>query len=322
MCIRDRFWFLSIALIGSYLVFERSGVKFLPSLLGWLTPMIPYFWFMESRTGDWLYSLKWNIFGNLAGQWISDVTVPMEAQLIPRAVATTALVASLIGALFLVRRKPRGYPVHVLFVSFIALQGTIYGFSAYVVPYVFRSQLGRLFLDRLSAPDYYYLALLIGMGIRRLHGRSALSIEVALPRARLVPVIILLLVLANTATYPYVVGQYFSYHAPFVSQTDLADEIMFRYRGGTIVSSLVIVNYRLINRGIPYTNIVGSLYAPSNDRMEGYRWLLNHNATWIIADKNMTPIVESGLQDSVILPTPNAIVFSVNQTSLRSLLQA
>jgi len=314
------FWFVAIASIGSHLIFGRSRVRFVRSLLGWFTPMVPYFWFMQTRTGDWLYALRWNFFGNVAGGWISDIKLPLEAQIIPRALAVVPLVAALTALLLLLKKKPKSYPLHVLFLTFIVIQGAIYGLSAYVVPYIAMGQLGRLILDRLFAPDYYYLALLVGIGVVRLLKNSAfMSPQTGRPRLKLVTVVVLVLILANFATYPYVMGQYFlpTYHVPIVSQTMLAQEILSGYTGGTIVTGLPIVTYHLINAGIPYRNVLGSLYAPSGDRIEGYRWLIKENVTCIISDKNIGPIVQDGLKDAVILPTTSPGVFSVNQTALR-----
>ena len=318
------FWFISIAVVSSYLIFERSGTKFVPAILGWATPMIPYFWFMQTRTGDWLYALRWNIFGSVQGAWISNVSVPFEDQLGYRAIALGFLFASAVSAIFILRRRPRAYPLHVVFLSYVGLQAIIFGLTAYVVPYIFMGQLGRVLLDRLFAVAYYYAALLIGLAATRLLDKIATSpLKLRLPSARIALGVALvgLLVTLNLSTYPYVMGQYFAptYRIPYVSQTEIANEIVSRYSGGTVVSSLVIVNYRLINRDISYTNIIGSLYIPRENQTASFTWLRNHNVTWIILDENTKPILETTSYGPPFQRTQNVFLYRVNQTALSSM---
>jgi hypothetical protein len=317
------FWFIAIAIVFSYLVFERSGTKFLPSILGWATLMIPYFWFMQTRTGDWLYALRWNILGNVEGRWISDITLPLEEQLAYRAIAIAALAGSTIAAIFLLRRKPRSYPLHAFFLSYVGLQSIIFGLTAYIVPYIVMGQLGRVLLDRLFAMIYYYGFLLAGFAIIRIHRRMTnwlLKQRLPISRIALGLILTAILVLVNVSSYNYVIGQYFAptYRIPYDSQTEIADQIVSQYSGGTIVSSLVIVNYRLINRGISYNNVIGSLYIPTSNFTESTIWLRNHNVTWMILDDNTKPILDNAGFGPPFHRTQNPFIFYVNQTELSS----
>jgi len=319
------FWFVSAAVIVSYLVFERSGVKFLPSLLGWLTPMTPYFWFMQSRTGDWLYALRWNILGSIEGRWISNITVPFETQLPFRAVALGVLVISVAALIYLLRKRPMSYPLHIFFISYLGLQAIIFGLTAYIVPYIFMDQLGRVLLDRLFAILYYYAALLGGVAAVKLGSRllsSSLRFDVPNIRHAVQVAIALLLILLNILTFPYVLTQYFSptYRDPYDSQTEIANDIIAQYAGGTIVTSLPIVTYRLINSGIGHTNILGSLYAPYGNLTETYRWLRYHNVTWMVIDENLKPLLEESGYGSPFHSTQNPFIYYLNQTELTALL--
>jgi hypothetical protein len=315
------FWFISLAVIASYLIFERSGTKFLPSILGWATPMVPYFWFMQTRTGDWLYALRWNILGSVQGKWIGDINLPFEAQIVYRSIAIVFLLASVAGAIFLLIRKPRTYPLHVLFLSYVALQAVIFGLTAYVVPYIFMNQLGRVLLDRLFAMAYYYIFLLSGAAAARIYTKLVTSLSMPqLPTARIAlrPLLIVVLVIVSISTYPFVAAQYFAptYRIPYDSQTKIAELIVSHYAGGTVVSSLPIVTYRLINMGISYTNVVGSLYMPSANPAESLMWLRNHNVTWIILDDTTKVILEAKAFGPPFHPTQNPFLFYVNQTEL------
>jgi len=318
------FWFVSIAVIFSYLLRDRSEVRFVPSLLGWATPMAPYFWFIQTRTGDWLYALRWNIFGSVAGHWISDITLPLQYQIAYRAVAIGFLVTSLVAVIYVLRRRPRTYALHILFLSYIGLQSIIYGFTAYIVPYIFMGQVGRLLLDRLFAPFYYYAAFLAAAALIRVEAKFVASpYRPRLPRVRVgLKAVALFLIFLNVATYPYVVSQYYAhtYRGSYEFQTQLADQIVSQYEGGTIVTGLPIVTYWLINEGISYANVVGSLYAPSGDLTESLTWLASHNVTWIVADENMRPILEMASYGPPFHQSQNPILYLVNQTEMRIVL--
>jgi len=317
------FWFLSFAMIASHWIYGRSGTRLVPSLVGWLTPMVPYFWFMQTRTGDWLYAFRWNYLSSIAGTWIKDVTVPFEAQIVPRGVAVTFLVLSGALALRFLKRRPHSYPLHVLFLAYIGMKGMIFGLSAYVVPYIAMHQLGRFLLDRLLAINYYYVSILLAIaierfprqasshleGIRRLHlGRKQALLSVA--------------ALVYLASFSYVRYEYFNptYYVPYVSQVELAEYILGQYRGGTILSSLVIVNYWVVNHGVNYQSVVGSIYMPTSNLAESYAWLIKHNVTWLIADQNVKhslPILADGLTHPPFYVMRGPIVYYVDQAELR-----
>ena len=327
------FWFISLALCGCYLVFERSGTKFAPSVLGWLAPMVPYFWFMQARTGDWLYSFRWNYLCSVRGEWIKDVWVPFHAQIVPRGVAVASLALSVALLLYLIKLKPRQYPVHAFFLAKIAMQGVIFGLTAYIVPYIAMYQIGRLFIDRLFALNYYYVSILAILGLEALSPRlGALSVRIrfklSLPRVK--KLLFLLVLVAYLLSFSYVSQLYSNYRDPYEHQTDLADYIVSNYEGGSVISSLVIVNYRLINRGVPYNMVFGSLYSPLyygiRDITKSYEWLRELNATWIIVDQNILDNFQVGGINYLDRPPFHVIIESqlyyVNQTELDSILKA
>jgi len=322
------FWFLALAACGFYIAFEKSGVKFIPSILGWLIPMAPYFWFMQTRTGDWLYALKWNYLGSVKGEWISNVQVPFEIEIVPRAVAIGFLAVSFASILYLLKKKTETYPIHSFFLTFIAMQGVIFGATAYVVPYIAFYQIGRLFLDRLFALNYYYIWILVAIGVEIVVTRKVSLI----PRfktnpKRLKSLMFFFIIAVDLSVFPYVSQQYFAheYKAPFEGQVELGDKILTNYRGGTVVSSLVIVNYRLISGGITAENVLGSIYCPRNDLMEAYKWLRRHNVTLIITDENMMesfPILRKNEDAPPFHLAFAPGVFYVNQTELETALES
>lgn len=319
------FWFLTLAVCGFYIAFQKSSVKFIPSILGWLIPMMPYFWFMQTRTGDWLYALRWNYLGSVKGEWISNVKVPFEAEIVPRVVAISFLAVSVVSILYLLKKKTAVYPIHAFFLTFVAMQGAIFGATAYVVPYIAFYQIGRLFLDRLFALNYYYIAILAPLAIEIISKRQTVSRHpFRIDTKRWAGLLFAVIVALDLFLFPYVTQQYFSetYYGPYRGQIELADAIAANYQGGTVISSLVIVNYRLINRGILAEKVLGSIYCPKGDVREAYTWLMKHNATWIIVDENMVerfPILASGQNSPPFHVSATPILYRVNQTELEHL---
>ncbi len=334
------FWFLALGVMGCYIAFEKSGTKFVPAVLGWLVPMAPYFYFLYTRTEthDPLYALRYNYLASIAGEWL-DVSLPLEAQIWPRAVAVGFLILSLAVLLYLLKRRPREYIIHAFFWGFITMQGVIFGLTAYIVPYLAMGQVPRLLIDRLFALNYYYISLWTALFLRRL----PLRLKVLSPRLSFRSIslqrdyiFLLLTILIYLLSLPFVTQQYFNtvYSSPYEKQVRTADWIALNYEGGSVISSLVIMNYRLINRGIPYAKVFGSLYSPryygSKNITDSYIWLKNLNATWIITDKNILenfPFLESYPahyppfhMENGIRPPEYEYVYYVNKNELTSLL--
>jgi len=213
------------------------------------------------------------------------------------------------------------------------MKGLIFGMTPYGLPYIAMNQMGRVLIDRLFALNYYYAFLLAAVGINLLSKKlqptsRGISLMRKIPSAKCVVFILVLII--SISVFPYVTQEYFSatYSLPYGGQHLLADIIMSHYQGGTVVSSLVIVNYQLINRGIPHANVLGSLYIPSDDIMEAYRWLGKHNVSWFIGDDNMLRSfsflsVTGSIEEHPIFrqSRESIVVYSVNQSELQRLIQ-
>ena len=321
------FWFISLSLCCCYLVYEKSATKFTPSIIGWLVPMVPYFWFLQTRTGVWLYAFRWNYIGSVQGEWIKDVQVSFQAQIAPRGVAITFLAVSVAALFYLMKAKSRQYPPHAFFLIKIAMQGMIFGLTAYVVPYIAMYQFGRLFIDRLFALNYYYISFLVTLVLETLPAKlHIVSLKPNSPR--MTQLLFSLVAVAYLLSFPYVNQQYFDriYHDPYVNQMSLADWIVSGHQGGTVISSLVIANYRLINRGISHDEVFGSLYSPRywgiDDLNASYAWLRELNATWVIFDRNIKETFGEALDRPPFHATSeNDNLYYVNQTELASILE-
>jgi len=324
------FWFLALGICGCYLIFERSATSFTPSIVGWLAPMIPYFYFMQTRTGDWLYALRYNYFASITGRWL-DVSIPFGAQILPRFIAVGFLVLSIAVLFYLIKNKPRGYILHAFFWGFIAMQGAIFGLTAYVIPYLVMGQVPRLLIDRLFAINYYYVSLMVALALTRFSVKiSSFSVKFDAKY-----VLFLFVVIVYLLGFVSVTREYFNdvYYGPYDKQIRTADWIALHHEGGSVVSSLVILNYRLIRNGFPYDKVFGSLYSPryygSNDTKDFYIWLRNLNVTLVVLDQNVLknfPFLRDHPDHFPpfhisIKPPQYEYVYYVNQTELTSVLE-
>ena len=86
---------------------------------------------------------------------------------------------------------------------------------------------------------------------------------------------------------------------------EFTDIVIVEYSGGTILSDVPMMTYRLINLGgISHTNILGSLYANYESLDTALVWLQKENATYLItadpkAYRMLTFFDEHGLKEKI-----------------------
>jgi len=101
-----------------------------------------------------------------------------------------------------------------------------------------------------------------------------------------------------------------------------------KYSGGTILSDMPMMTYRLISKGgISHTNILGSLYADYQNLTTALQWLRLENATYLIytdqkAYKMLSFFREHDLDDLfILLPTVDGVeVYYIDQSVISSYL--
>jgi len=259
------------------------------------------------------------------------VSLPLKAQILPRSIAVGFLALSAAILFYLMKNRPRGYILHAFFWGFIAMQGAIFGLTAYVTFYVVKGQVPRLLIDRLFAINYYYVSLMAALTLKRFSAR----LPVWRRRLSHRSILFLFMVVVYLSSLMLVVQQYFSdvYYFPYAKQTRTGDWIASHRDGGSVISSLVILNYRLIGKGVPYERLFGSLYSPryygSENITESYLWLKNFNVTWVVLDQNIVenfPFLEDYPDHfppfhMKIKPPEYEYVYYVNQTELASILE-
>jgi hypothetical protein len=244
-------------MIFAYLLFERQSSKLVFSLVGWLALMVPYFVHVRGTTGNPFYAFYWNFIGNIAGAW-----TPWYVDPAVRASFTILLFASLVGLVFLLWRnlrkfQTRPYVLYAVLLGFLAYHGLVYTLGG----------LAPLF------ERFFMVDVAVG------------SIIIATLLSRAKP-----LTLAGIGLVALVAGSIVT-AAPYYVQlqqsiSDLyavADQIGSQYQGGTILSDMPMITYRLINQwDVPYANIVGTLYIPYDDDRAVLEWIYSTRSAWLV----------------------------------------
>jgi 4-amino-4-deoxy-L-arabinose transferase-like glycosyltransferase len=251
---RAEFWVISIGMIAAYLVFERSTTKAIPSAVGWLLIMGPYFIHVRSATGNPFYSFYWNFLGNIAGVWTPWYVAPQV-----RAIFTILLAASMIGLLLLLkyRKRIQTYIIPAVFLAFVAYHGLVYTATG----------LAPLF------ERFFLLDVVVG---------SILLAYVA-TKTKGLKVIAIVLIALEVASFAVAIPYYSSLQSDINGLYGVADQIGARYQGGTVLSDMPMITYRLVNHWrLSERNILGTIYMPKEDTITGLKWLITNNVTWLV----------------------------------------
>jgi len=371
MC-RIEYYFLSVAIFACYLIFERSGIKFVPGFLGWLTSSLPHFLWIQMGTGDWLYQLRWNVV-SAGGGWDPRYNLPQYQQMLilPRSIAAILLVISSMSLLILLWKRPRGYALPVLFLAYSTFQFATFSLTSYLAIIIF-TPVERFIMDRMFSLDYIFISWLIAMAIggfpfmlkenryevkseklkkrflsgeisqeeydrklERLKLKTEKNEEASgISKSRMIvgrlklrkPVkisVFIMLLVASLAGFLPVVAKYNEGLSGYYSSEKIASDLWENYKGGTIISGNVFLNYQMINKGISYDKIVGSLYSPryygTHDLKASLKWLTDLNATWIFVDGRIYeefPVLKDEQTHPPFYVVIPGLLYQVNQTDL------
>lgn len=269
MC-RIEYWFLALGLIACYLLFEKSVMRFIPALVGWLTPMLPYLWHLRTQTGNPFYPVYWNFFGTVLGQWEPQYTLTLDT-ILYRALWLILAGASLVIILLSTKTRPNGYIVYALFLGYLIFQGATAALSLRGILVNV-----RYILDRFMMLDYIFLSILLSLLFVR-------TDRIKIPRLRISvklahgTMLLSLCILAYASFIPLYTGQgeiqYFH---------DVSDWLTQHYERGAILCNIPMMNYWLIQDGIDARNIVGTLYISHENSTAALEWLKNHSVRWFV----------------------------------------
>lgn len=285
MC-RVEFYFVTLGLCLCHLVFERSGIKFVPTISGWLTPMGPYLSFLQIGTGDWLYQVRWNYLCSM-GAW--GVSPTWFSESLPwRAMWGIILLATILSLVLVYRKKISNYFIWALFLGYTMFQGVIYTVS--VTRYVRLHDMLSIILGLQNirfVPNYLFAIILAPLLVNKLkstHLSNPLE-RVKIKRGQVVSAVILAFLFTAWLSADASVCNAMSrdLKSAWWGVIDRSG-LLSHYGGGTIIidPGCPQITYYLIQRGISHEHILGSLYCPEGDRNQSLAWFRNENATWYI----------------------------------------
>jgi tetratricopeptide (TPR) repeat protein len=302
---RIEFWPLSFGMIGTIYLFERGrlGSRWFSVLVGWMIVVVPYMFHLQLVTGNAIYPFYWNFLGNIVGAWNPWYVSPAI-----RAVFGVILAASIIGYLALLKYRKRVGEWYILLI-------TAFGFAGYHGIVYTVSGTAPLF-ERFFVLDAALVSCLVGL------------FYIRLPKRKLTNILIPIILLASFSTsVPYYVGE----QDAIRDRNEFTDVLIEEYSGGTILSDVPIMTYRLIHKGgISHTNILGSIYANYQSLDTVLEWLQKENATYLITDtaesksyRMLTFFNEPDLKDEIFILSyswKGINLYYIDQTAIDSYL--
>lgn len=275
MC-RAEFWLIAMGMLSLYLVFERSGTRFVPAFSGWLLAMLPYLWHLWGQTGNPVYPIYWNFFGSAVGHWLAGISLTPHQALVKYAFMIVFFVSA--GSLLLlVRKKPKAYPVYSLFLGYSLFISLMLGFTAYTACYV-----DRFLVDRIFSLDYMLIALLVSVAIfQYLKLKTPKFSELHLDKAALVFFLSALLLL-----WMPVMHYHTAYGEALEDSDALATFVAAKYEGGKVLvpGSEPTFTYFLVQHGIGAPYILSEKYHPE-DSAGCMQWLQTENVSVAVIPK-------------------------------------
>lgn len=302
---RIEFWPLSLGLIFSIYLFERDryNSQWFSVLIGWMIPLVPYMIHLQFATGNAIYPFYWNFLGNIAGVWNPWYVDPLI-----RGVFSVILVASVVSYLVLFKYRKRIGEYYIILITafgFMGYHGLVYAVSG----------TAPLF-ERFFVLDAALVSCLVGI------------ISIRMPSKRIASIVIGMILLVS---YALSVQYYVKEQYPIRDRNEFTDILIEEYSGGTILSDMPMITYRLIQKGgISYINILGTIYANYQSPDTALEWLRKENATYLITDtahshsyKMVTFLNEHDLKDDIFTLNSSwkgISIYNIDQEAIESYL--
>jgi len=231
----------------------------IPFVAGWLTLMLPYFYVWTTHTGDYIYSYRFFITTFFAFRYPSLVAFSVG-----RLIGAALVAVSVLAFLLRIHKKRT---LDLMFSIFL-----LYSFAT-----------GGVLLVSPVAPqnERYYLLFIAISSI--FVSQAMMQLKKLIHNRRLVAgmniaAIATVSILVLAQIYP----TYYSYSNAMVETFKIADWIGERYSGGTIVSEMPMITYRLIDQWhIKPENMQGAHYIPT-DPEDMEQWLKRYDVRWIV----------------------------------------
>ncbi len=253
--VRAEYWLMGAGLLAAVLLMDSKGARRGPLAVGWILPSLVYMKYLLAHTGNPIYPIYWNFLGNAAGAWMENVE-PTDVQVVATWAFRGLAILSASGLYLIYRRKPRHYLPLILGLGNILFLSVLLGFSEYVLGF-----LPRFMVDRIFVLPYMFLGLLLAAVLfewlpRRGHPR----IWIMAGWAMFVGIIGISQLAWKPIWYYYEPGT-----VVWTREREVASLIALEYEGGVIsmMEDRPWLTYFLVQyHGIPAESIDGQMYDP------------------------------------------------------------
>lgn len=253
--VRAEYWVFGAGLLVVAIISGLYHGKSLSLAIGWVIPSLLYMKYMLDYTGNPIYPIYWNYLAGTAGRWIEDIPINAEQARV-QLVARIILVAALAFAGWLLWRRPRPLLFLLLGLGNIIMLGIVLGLGEYIRGYV-----SKVLVDRLVAIPYGYVGMLIAIGFLYILPKH-LPEKLAVAGGWLGVAIIFA---ASQLAWDPILGFYEPLRELWYQELELADQVAFHYREGTIAipEDRQALTYALVRyHDIEGEDLEGQMYDP------------------------------------------------------------
>jgi len=277
---RAEYWLFSIGIILTITLFDTNTQKKL--ILGGIFSSITllYMKYLLDKTGNALYPIYWNFFGNAFGKWQADIPLTPEQETIRVVFILLLLLCTAIAVLLLIKR-PRGYLFSLLGVGNFMFLSFFVGLTAYL-----KSYLPRFWVDRIFLLPYLWVGFVIAIVLFFLLPKFWGSVGKVMGWLFLVVVLVLL----QCAWLP--IQYYTADSARSLQQREqTAARIMSYYHDGSLLfpGNDPVLTYELYKHGLQGRNMRGEMFDPyyygNNKTTAIINWLTKENIRLILFEK-------------------------------------
>lgn len=287
---RSEYWLFSLGLIIVLLLREKDSGKKLSLLAFYLIPLFGYMKYLLDKTGNMIYPIYWNFFGNAVGRWQADIPlIPEQAQI--RMVFLLILILSILAGGFVFFRKPKGYVFSLLGIGNLIFLSFFVGFTAYL-----KSYLPRFWVDRIFWVSYMWIGFLFAVMILHMLPKYFKKIGLYMGIFTM-----LAIMLFSQLLWIPILNNLKESDSTLQSTAKIGREIAVYYKGGSVLidGGDPVLTYEFYKSGILGRNIRGQrydpfFYFPTSDpyaewgkyRKKVFDWIKKEDVRLIVFDDN------------------------------------
>jgi hypothetical protein len=329
---RAEYWVFSLGIFAAMILISKKvgSNKKVMLAIGLFVPLLFYMKYLLNYTGNPIYPFYTNYVTNIYGTWQLK-TVFTASDILARYIFQAIFAVSVISAVFVLWKKPKGSFVHLLGIGNWMFLGASLGIGAYIASYA-----SYVWYVRFMILPYIYIGILISV-----------FLFYYLPKIKFIKIIdkikfnylILIAILAvSQIVWIPIMKKYNSTQPAWQKTILISEEIMRHYNGGKMV--FLEVNpeytYTMVTKfGFDGKNFVSEMFDPyfyfkndpytnwSADRLVVFKWLKDNNVKVIVTYGGTERYAKlSELEPEYIgqgeqLTTANIVVYKVDDKKIQ-----